>query len=424
VDQRASGQRPGAAGGRPVVASLSRELPELLRRFQDDGALGLVVIDGSALLVIERIYGSAAFRRALGALVDRVRRFASEARTDFRLSADRMTEEQILLFLCRPRSDAAFYSEVLPRLADELRGFVAHAVPRVVYPYLTGASELPVGHATGLFRSYQRPEVQVHSLIRAAQATAGYARERIRRERADQLQRIILLESLTTVYEPIVRLSDRRVLGYEALARGPLGSGLERPPLLFSIAADCDREYELDNLCRKLALSNARGIRPHEKLFLNVLPTSLHDPNFSEVRVRALLDRLGLTPHNLVLEISERQAILNFPIFREAIDHFSKLGFGIALDDTGAGYSSLEAALELSPHYLKIDMSLVRNVDQQAPKQELLRGLQALSERMKASLIAEGIESEEELATLRSLGIAYGQGFAIGRGCTLGGGSS
>jgi EAL domain-containing protein (putative c-di-GMP-specific phosphodiesterase class I) len=402
-----------------VVASLSRELPELVRRFQVDGALGLVVLDGSSLLLIERVYGAAAFRRALGALVERVRRFASEARADFRVTADRMAEEQVLLFLCKPRSDVGFYSEVLPSLADELRTFVGQTLHRIVYPYLATA-ELPVGHATGLYRPYQRPEVQVHNLIRAGQATARYQSDRIRRERAEQLQRIVLSESLTTVYEPIVRLSDRRVLGYEALARGPLGSGLERPPVLFAIAAECDREYELDNLCRKLALRNARGIRSHEKLFLNVLPTSLHDPDFSEVRVRELLDRLGLTPHNLVLEISERQAILNFPIFREAIDHFSKLGFGIALDDTGAGYSSLEAALELSPHFLKIDMSLVRNVDQHAPKQELLRGLQALSERMKAALIAEGIESEEELETLRTLGVAYGQGFAIGRACSLG----
>jgi EAL domain-containing protein (putative c-di-GMP-specific phosphodiesterase class I) len=405
-----------------VVAALSRELSELLRRFEEDGALGLIVLEGSSLLEIERVYGAAAFRRALGGLVDRVRRFASEARADFRIAADRMTEEQVLLFLCRPRADAEFYVEELSRLADELRGFVAQSLHRIVYPYLPGAAELPIGCAIGLFRPYQRPEVQVHDLIRRALDAARYASERIRRDRTEHLQRIILNESLTTVYEPIVRLSDRRVLGYEALARGPLGSGLERPPLLFAVAAECDREYELDNLCRKLALRNARGIRPHEKLFLNVLPTSLHDPDFSEVRVRALLDRLELTPHNLVLEISERQAILNFPIFREAIDHFSKLGFGIALDDTGAGYSSLEAALELSPHYLKIDMSLVRNVDQQAPKQELLRGLQALSERMKASLIAEGIESEEELETLRSLGIAFGQGFAIGRGCSLGNG--
>ncbi len=423
MDQRGTGQRPASSAGRPVVAALSRELPELLRRFEEDGALGLIVLDGASLLEIERVYGAAAFRRALGALVDRVRRFASEAQADFRIVADRMSEEQVLLFLCRPRADADFYAVELLRLADELRSSVSNSLHRIVYPYLTGAIELPIGSAIAMFRPYRRPEVQVHNLILAARERARFACECRRRERGDQLQRIILTESLTTVYEPIVRLSDRRVLGYEALARGPLGSGLERPPMLFSIAAECDREYELDNLCRKLALQNARGIRSHEKLFLNVLPTSLHDPDFSEVRVRALLDRLGLTPHNLVLEISEKQAILNFPIFREAIDHFSKLGFGIALDDTGAGYSSLEAALELSPHYLKIDMSLVRNVDQQAPKQELLRGLQALSERMKASLIAEGIESEEELETLRTLGIAYGQGFAIGRACSLGGGN-
>ena len=190
------------------------------------------------------------------------------------------------------------------------------------------------------------------------------------------LDKILLEESVTTVFEPIVRLATREVIGYEALSRGPAGSGLETPVALFGIARAVDREYELDSLCRRRALANARGIAPDQLLFLNILPTCIQDPDFQAARVRETLAALGLGPRNLVLEISERQAISNFPIFREAIDHFSGLGFRIALDDTGAGFSSLEAALELSPDFLKIDMSLVRGIEESPEKQELLRGLQ------------------------------------------------
>ena len=109
--------------------------------------------------------------------------------------------------------------------------------------------------------------------------------------------------------------------------------------------------------------------------------------------MRETLGALGLAPRNLVLEVSERQAISNFPIFREATDHFSNVGFRIALDDTGAGFSSLEAALELSPDFLKIDMSLVRGIEESPEKQELLRGLKGVAGKMGSTLIAEGIET-------------------------------
>ena len=159
--------------------------------------------------------------------------------------------------------------------------------------------------------------------------------------------------------------------------------------------------------------------RSGDKLFLNILPTSIHDPEFANEDFQRVLDELGLAPENLVLEVSERQAISNYPIFREAIDHFLRLGFGIALDDTGAGYSSLEAALELNPDFLKVDMSLIRGIDDNPQKQELLSGLQRLASRMNATVIAEGIETEAELETVAALGCTYGQGYAIGRGTPL-----
>ena len=230
------------------------------------------------------------------------------------------------------------------------------------------------------------------------------------------LDKILLEQSVTTVFEPIVRLATREVLGYEALSRGPAGTGLETPLALFDTAELCDREYELDSLCRRRALANARGIDSEQLLFLNILPTCIQDPDFQAAHVRETLADLGLSPRNLVLEISERQAISNFPIFREAIDHFSGLGFRIALDDTGSGFSSLEAALELQPDFLKIDMSLVRSIEDSPEKQEVLRGLQSLSTRMGSHVIAEGIETPEELAAIAALGIEFGQGFYLGRG--------
>jgi EAL domain-containing protein (putative c-di-GMP-specific phosphodiesterase class I) len=320
------------------------------------------------------------------------------------------------LFLSRPRTDFEFYLHELPRLADELRVFLRQSLRRMVYPYLHRPPELPLGHGMIFHRPFQRPETQIRKLIESTRRTGRYEADRALRERAAVLERIVLEEDISTVYEPVVAFEDHRIIGYEALSRGPQGTPLEDPLSLFTVAASCDLEFELDSLCRRRALANASGIGPDQQLFLNILPSCIHDPDFEGVRVRQTLRELGLSPENLVLEISEREAITNFPIFREALDQFSSLGFGIALDDTGAGFASLEAALELCPDYLKIDMSLVRGIEASPERQELLRGLQAVAERMNARLIAEGIETQQELDVVVSLGISCGQGFYLGRG--------
>ncbi|MFI5315860.1 MAG: EAL domain-containing protein [Myxococcota bacterium] len=403
--------------GNRLLPPLGQELGTLAGLLVKESALALLLVDATSLLEIERLFGARAFRTALDALTQRVRtRIAREVGDEVLVTSGALEEEHILVFIPRPRTESAFFLHDLPRLAEELRSYVAMCLKRIVYPYLHERPEVPIGTGFSLHRPFQRPEAQIRKLIESTLSSARFERERRCRDRAAALEKILLEESLTTVFEPIVRLATREVIGYEALSRGPAGTGLETPAALFGIAEQADREYELDSLCRRRALANARGIAPDQLLFLNILPTCIQDPDFQAVRVRETLGELGLGPRNLVLEVSERQAISNFPIFREATDHFSRLGFRIALDDTGAGFSSLEAALELSPDFLKIDMSLVRGIEESPEKQELLRGLKGVAGKMGSVLIAEGIETEHELEVIRGLGIECGQGYFLGRG--------
>jgi EAL domain-containing protein (putative c-di-GMP-specific phosphodiesterase class I) len=412
--------------GERTLPPLGQQLGSLAGLLVKEGALALLLVDASSLLEIERLYGARAFRTALDSLTQRVRtRVAREVGDEVVVTSGALEEEHLLVFI--PRTEPGFLLHELPRLAEELRSYVALCLKRIVYPYLHERPEVPIGSSFSLHRPFQRPEAQIRKLIETTLSAARFERERRIRDRAATLDRILLEESLTTVFEPIVKLATREVIGFEALSRGPAGSGMETPAALFGIAEEIDREYELDNLCRRRALANARGIHPEQLLFLNILPTCIQDPDFQAARVRETLATLGLGPRNLVLEVSERQAIINFPIFREATDHFSRLGFRIALDDTGAGFSSLEAALELSPDFLKIDMSLVRGIEESPEKQELLRGLHGVAQKMGSILIAEGIETEHELEVIRGLGIECGQGFHLGRGTpspTTAGGSS
>ncbi len=416
-DQAWSKEPSSDSVGARGLAPLGDNMAMLGDRLSKDEALGLILVDATPLLEIERLYGAQPFRRTLDALIERLQsRVYQEIGEDFLMTSGALAEEHILIFLPRNRGDREFFTQELPLLTDDLRAYFSLCFKGIVYPYLYHPPEAAVGFGICFYRPFHRIENQIRRLIESTLRTAHFELERVSRVRGATLERILLEEDLATVYEPIVKLPDRKIIGYEALARGPIGSGLENPMALFAVAERNELEYEIDTLCRRQALRNAAGLAPYQKLFLNILPSSLHDPEFAGSRVRETLGGLGLSPQNLVLEVSERQAISNYPIFREAIDHFSSLGFEIALDDTGAGFASLEAALELNPQYLKIDMSLVRGIEGNPQKQEVLRGLQKLAEKMNATVIAEGIETESEFETIRGLGIACGQGFLFGRG--------
>ena len=151
------------------------------------------------------------------------------------------------------------------------------------------------------------------------------------------------------------------------------------------------------------------------KLFLNIRPTTIHDPSFRAEALERTLERCGLCPSDVVLEISEQESIDNFEIFREVRDYYGKLGFQIALDDTGSGYASLKAVVELSPEFIKVDRSFVSRIDEDPGRQEVLSAFQSVAQRIGARIIGEGLDTLEELETLGRLGIPFGQGWLFGK---------
>jgi len=116
----------------------------------------------------------------------------------------------------------------------------------------------------------------------------------------------------------------------------------------------------------------------------------------------------------VVFEISEQESIENFSAFKEARDYYRSLGFQFALDDTGSGYAGLEALLEISPEYIKMDRAFVSGVDEDPSRQDLLAALLTLAEKMGAKVIGEGLDRIEELEMLGKLGIHFGQGWLFG----------
>jgi EAL domain-containing protein (putative c-di-GMP-specific phosphodiesterase class I) len=204
-------------------------------------------------------------------------------------------------------------------------------------------------------------------------------------------------------------------MGFEALTRGPLKTEFETPMMLFALAEETGLVFELDRLCRKRAILNAKNLKEGMMLFINTLPTSIHDPDFRGKFLNEFLNDVKIKPDNLVFEITERFAIDNYPVFKEAVNYYTNMGVAIAIDDTGAGYSSLESIIELKPRYLKFDKNMVKDIDKSFIKKEMLRTLQSMAKNKDANIIAEGIETPSELKTLIDLGIGLGQGYLIAK---------
>lgn len=230
-----------------------------------------------------------------------------------------------------------------------------------------------------------------------------------------ELQRILENEEILTVFQPIVELKNGNVIGYECLSRGPINSPLHTPDKLFRAAEDNHMLWDLELLCRVKAIERARNIDSDKYLFINVDPYIFKDEKFKKGFTKEFLAKHNMSPETIIFEITEKTCIEDYKTFNAALNNYTEQGYKIAIDDTGSGYSGLKMLSETKPHYIKVDMDLIRDIDKDSFKQALIKSFVSLSEVTMMKLIAEGIETEEELLTLIDLGVYAGQGFFLQR---------
>ena len=234
-------------------------------------------------------------------------------------------------------------------------------------------------------------------------------------EQLSALESILAHGDLHSLFQPIVSLSEQRIFGYEALSRGPSNSPLHAPLTLFSVARKAGRLSELELLARSSACQRFRNLQLSGKLFLNVSPESLLEPGHQPGRTLSLLEQLGIPPGQVVIELTEQSPIDDFSLLDTALRHYRAMGFSIALDDLGAGYSSLRLWSELRPDYVKIDRHFIDGIHRDTVKREFVGSILKMARASRAEVIAEGIEREEELATLIEMGLDLVQGYLLCR---------
>lgn len=403
-----------------TAQSLGNLFPELARRFEAAGTAGLIVIGVPMLEQVERRHGDEARQHCLESLCARVQIIAEERlRSDFVVCLAEPGFDEIMVLLFRGRGSAGFYRTEMPGFRNEVNRVLQADGGQVFYPYLRGPSQLPAGLAVELRNPQFGVTTQLRRLVNHARRDCLYDAEKSRREARNELLETILDHRIYSVYEPIVEVESKTVFGYEALARGPEGTAYHSPVALFTAAEEFELVFELDCVCRESGLRGAVDFPGGTKLFLNIRPTTIHDPAFCEDKLIETLARRDLSPSDVVFEISEQESLSSFGAFREMRDNYRNLGFQFALDDTGTGYAGLEELLELEPDYIKIDRSMVSGVDQDPARQDVLAAVLQLADKMGAQVIGEGLDTLEELEMLGRLGIRFGQGWLFGRATPL-----
>lgn len=216
-------------------------------------------------------------------------------------------------------------------------------------------------------------------------------------------------------FQPIVDLLAGTVLGYEVLSRAARFPSIADA---FTLARRHGLGWDFEAACRAVAIAQivelngrAGGLR----FFLNVGPEVLSDPRFVSAFTGASVRAAGLDPSQLVLELTEQQAVRDHGRFTDLIQHYASQGFEVAIDDFGVGHSSLVTLVSCTPHFLKLDWELVRGIHTDAYRQRLVRSLVGFAANVEAKLVAEGVESWEELEVLVRLGVRYAQGYLFGK---------
>lgn len=280
---------------------------------------------------------------------------------------------------------------------------------------ITGhAPNIHVGYAT-IKQKTGNLESHLYMALREAQGVAKGAIDIETALLLSEFRDLLEQNRFETVYQPIVSLRSGGILGWEALTRGPQESYFRSPDIIFSFAEEAGLLYPLEKVCRQLAIRNVGDLGQEQKLFLNIHPRTICDPNFVKGETIKLISALGVRPSNIVFEITERHSIKDFSYFNRTLEHYRNQGFMIAIDDAGSGFSCLQSIAEIKPDYIKLDMSLIRNINKNAVKRCLIETFITFAEKIDCTIIAEGIETEEEMSTLTKIGVHYGQGYYLGR---------
>jgi EAL domain-containing protein (putative c-di-GMP-specific phosphodiesterase class I) len=249
--------------------------------------------------------------------------------------------------------------------------------------------------------------IEAFAQLAAEQIQETIDSDGVRQAKLAKVARTLRDRDLQMVYQPALRLDAPRVEFVEALARFH-SKPYQTPDRWFAAAAEVGKGAELELVAVTMALGALHDLPDRIGLSINVSPETILSADFGSALSGIPLDRL-------ILEITEHETVSHYSRLNRALAPLRSQGLRVAVDDMGAGYSSLRHILQIRPDLIKLDMSLSSGIDKDPARRALASALISFAREIDSELVAEGVETEEELDALRSLGVNLVQGFLLGR---------
>lgn len=386
------------------------EHPDRIAAIEDAARLGVMYVQIGRFFGFEELYGWERYDRVLAAVSAGLQEdVAASSLAPHFLSMRYSGSDGFYLIFGLPAGKPG------RRLEEEGARFQKSAIRRLRQAFGGTTVDLMNVYVSTLVATGD-PRVRTsRHLIRTFAEAARIVSHRQTRERRDlcaALKDLLGTRRLRAAFQPVCRLPRGDVLGYEALIRGPQGNPLEQPDVLFAVARENDMDLELETLCLEAIFRKLPRAVAGRSLFVNASANLLRHPVFLDGRNLKALNR---GHGDIVVEISEKEVVGDYASFLGVLERVRAANIRIAIDDVGSGYSGLETILLLRPDYIKIADSLVRNLEADPIKREIVASLASIARQIDASVIAEGVERTAECDALIRLGIPYGQGFLLGR---------
>lgn len=393
--------------GLPAVSLTMANLKEMLI---ENRSLGIFHVDVEQFEQIEEEYGWAFFDELLRRSAELL---ATEAgRMEGIAAVNRVGSSAFYVFV--PPSGRSSFSSYMEagnaRLQRRLRESMREQFPNLS----SGEVGFFVGNAVIEYSPQIRLERQIYRGLQLASDVVRQEERKLKQQLVEELQEIIRTRSVTIAYQPIVSARDCSVYGYELLTRGPESSSFRNSDMLFTFARENEMAWDLEKVAVETMVEHLESVKDlgERKYLINLEAETLEAfaENFDEMTT-FFAGQAG----RFVFELTERAWIEDYAAFRQILRKLERRGVGIAIDDAGSGYASLEAIAALSPDYLKVTKGLIANLGSEPIKQDLMKLLVELARRIGAKTIAEGIETREEYHWCRDLGIDLLQGFYLAR---------
>lgn len=256
---------------------------------------------------------------------------------------------------------------------------------------------------------------QLVRLIREAEPLADLAKAA---SGTSTLLDILQNRRIETWYQPVIEARTNRIWGYECLMRGRAGDGsLIGAPQLLDLAASENLKFMLDRVCRETHLENAgrQNLGAQCRFLINFLPTAIYKPEFCLQTSLAAMRRSGLQASQVIFEVVETEKVEDSKHLLNILDFYRRSGFGVALDDMGSGYAGLALLGDLQPDLVKIDREIVAKTVGSTTHYNICAALTKLGHDNGQLVLAEGVETEEEVSLMNALGVDLFQGYYFGR---------